>query len=96
MISSAQTQPVEVSAYDGVVIFTGLGREPIVLAAEVAERIGYNLCAAAYAASHNVPRTWREDVYGMGAAESAAVEPLRPSLDEPRSFRRDDPESASL
>jgi hypothetical protein len=83
MIASTESKPVEIAAYDGVVIFSGFGRDRVVLAADVAERIGYYLCAAAYAATNDVTRTWREDVYGLveehGASEGRAFE-------EPRSF----------
>ncbi len=96
MATSIQTHAVEVSAYDGVVIFSGLGREPIVLAADVAERIGYSLSAAAFAACHNVTRTWREEIFGLDAEEPVANDTRRQTLDEPRSFHAEDSEASSL
>lgn len=84
MIASTESKPVEIAAYDGVVIFSGFGRDRVVLAADVAERIGYYLCAAAYAATNNVTRTWREDVYGLVDGQDAGESRV---VGEPRSFQ---------
>jgi hypothetical protein len=83
MIASTESKPVEIAAYDGVVIFSGFGRDRVVLAADVAERIGYYLCAAAYAATNDVARTWREDVYGLAEDEDTGKSR---APEEPRSF----------
>ena len=62
MGSSAEAEPVEIIAHDGMVIVTGFGDGQILLTAQAAERLAYKISGAAFAAASWTTHVVREEV----------------------------------